>query len=278
MSHVGTNIRVLAAALLLFSSAMASGPWARTPDKLVCEVAADVALAAEDYPTALDLHRKFLQLRKNNALAHYHLGFAYGMTGNVSKEINEYHTAISLGLNVWDLFLNLGLAYYDQRDLPSATAALGTAVLFGQEHAETHFNLAVVYEKENRLPEALQEISKALVLEPTDLDAANTHAIICARMGNFVGARDIWTQLVRTAPGYAPAQSNLAILSRSCAGDCTSFSHLHQRDPVQVCGRKVSGHPCPRTEQDVQMRSILQELARLETTLLPDKEKRLGLS
>ena len=110
---------------------MASGPPARTVDKLVCDVAADTALEAQDYPTAIDLHRKLLRLEKNNALAHYHLGFAYGMTGSVSKEISEYRTAISLGLNVWDLFLNLGLAYYDQRDLPSATAALGTSVLLG---------------------------------------------------------------------------------------------------------------------------------------------------
>ena len=159
--RLGRNISILAAALLLFSSAMASRPWARTADKLVCDVAADVALESQDYPTAIGLHRKFLRLRKNNALAHCHLGFPYGMTGNVSEEIREYRTAISLGLNAWDLFLNLGLAYYDQHDLPGATAALATAVLFGPEHAETHFNLAVIYEKENRLPEALQEISKA---------------------------------------------------------------------------------------------------------------------
>jgi len=137
MSQVRTTISILAAALLIFSSAMASGPPARTADKLVCDVAADIALEAQDYPTAIDLHRKLLRLGNDNALAHYHLGFAYGMTGNVSKEISEYRTAISLGLNVWDLFLNLGLAYYDQRDLPGATAALGTAVLLGPEHAET---------------------------------------------------------------------------------------------------------------------------------------------
>ena len=230
MSQVGTNISILAAALLLFSSAMASGPWARTADKLVCDVAADVALEAQDYPTAIDLHRKFLRLRKNNALAHYHLGFAYGMTGNLSEEIREYRTAISLGLNAWDLFLNLGLAYYDQRDLPAATAALGTAVLLGPEHAETHFNLAVIYEKENRLPEALQEVTKALVLEPGNMDAANTHAIICARMGDLVDAREIWTLLVRTAPDYAPARRNLAILNRPCGRDCTSLSYLPQTE------------------------------------------------
>jgi Flp pilus assembly protein TadD len=239
MSQSVTNTSILAAALLVFSSAIASGPPARKADRLVCDVAADNALAAQDYPTAIDLHRKLLRSGNNNALAHYHLGFAYGMTGNVSEEISEYRTAVGLGLNVWDLFLNLGLAYYDQHDLPAATAALGTAVLFGPEHAETHFNLAVVYERENRLPEALQEIVRALALEPTDLDAANTHAIICARMGNLVGARDIWMRLGRTAPDYAPARSNLAILNRSCTADCTSFSRLPQ---TQILSKSV-GEP-----------------------------------
>ena len=239
MSQVGTSISILAATLLVLSVVTASGPPAGKADRLACDVAADIALEAQDYQSAIELHRKFLRSRNNNALAHYHLGFAYGMTGDVSKEIREYRRAISLGLKVWDLFLNLGLAYYDQHDLPSATAALGTAVLFGPEHAETHFNLAVVYERENRLPEALQEIVRALALEPTDLDAANTHAVICARMGNLVGARDIWMQLVRTAPDYAPARSNLAILNRSCAGDCTSFSRLPQ---TQILSKSV-GEP-----------------------------------
>ena len=236
MSQVGAKIGFVAAALLVFSSAMASGPPVRQANKLVCDVAADIALETQDYPTAIDLHRKLLRSGKNNALAHYHLGFAYGMTGNVSEEISEYRTAIGLGLKVWDLFLNLGLAYYDRHDLNGATAALGTAVLLGPEHAETHFNLAVIYEKENRLPEALQEITRALALEPKDLDAANTHAIISAKMGNLVGARDIWTQLVRTAPDYAPARSNLALLNRSCGGDCTSFTYLPQTEILSKSG------------------------------------------
>jgi Flp pilus assembly protein TadD len=90
MSQVGAKISFVAAALLVFSSAIASGPaLARKADRLVCDVAADNALAAQDYPTAIDLHRKLLRLGKNNALAHYHLGFAYGMTANVSEEIRE---------------------------------------------------------------------------------------------------------------------------------------------------------------------------------------------
>jgi Tfp pilus assembly protein PilF len=87
---------------------------ATTFEKQVCDAAADYALGMEDYPTAIRLHRKLLRSSKNNALAHYHLGFAYGMVGRSSEEIKEYRTAATLGLKKWDLFLNLGLAYADR--------------------------------------------------------------------------------------------------------------------------------------------------------------------
>ena len=182
-------------------------------------------LGLGDYPTAIVLHRRLLQSARDNALAHYHLGFAYGMVGRAAEEIDEYRTAMSLGLNKWDLFLNLGLAYFDRHEFEKATTALETAVSLGPEHAEAHFNLAVVYESENRLDEALKEIVASLVLAPEDLDAANTDAIICAKMGNLVFARNIWMQLIQAAPDYAPARSNLAIVNRSCGGSCGPDYH-----------------------------------------------------
>jgi tetratricopeptide (TPR) repeat protein len=224
MSQVdGRIIFAVAALLMVFSAATSSA--AVTTDERVCDVAADVALGLGDYPTAIALHRRLLQSEGNNALAHYHLGFAYGMAGSTNEEISEYRAAISLGLKSWDLFLNLGLAYFDRHELENATAAFETAVAVGPEHAETHFNLAVVYERENRLHEALREIVVSLVLAPEDLDAANTDAIICAKMGNLVFARNIWTLLVQAAPDYAPARTNLAILNRSCGGSCGPYYH-----------------------------------------------------
>jgi Flp pilus assembly protein TadD len=227
MLRIDTRISIVATALLiLFSAVVASA--AMTPDEQVCDVAADIALRLGDYPTAIVLHRRLVQSSRDNALAHYHLGFAYGMVGHVTEEIGEYRTAMSLGLYKWDLFVNLGLAYFDRHEFEKATTALETAVSLGPEHAEAHFNLAVVYERENRLDEALQQIIASLVLAPEDLDAANTDAIICAKMGNLVFAHNIWTQLVQAAPDYAPARTNLAILHRSCGGSCGTYSHSHR--------------------------------------------------
>lgn len=228
MSRIDKRLIFAVAALLMIFSAMTSSA-AVLPAGRECDVAADVALEVGDYATAIKLHQRILLSGGNNALAHYHLGFAYGMAGLTAEEIGEYRTAIGLGFKKWDLFLNLGLAYADRQDLEDAAAALETAVSLGPEHAETHFNLAVVYERENRLSEAFEQIMAALVLEPGDLDAANTDAIICARMGDLASARRIWTQLVRVAPDYAPAQTNLAFLNQSCGEACEPYSYLYQR-------------------------------------------------
>ena len=107
--------RIAAIALVLLAWAI-DRSWAANSDGEICDLTADSALGLEDYPAAIVLHREFLRSHRDDALAHYHLGFAYGMTGRTTYEINEYLTAARLGLHKWDLFLNLGLAYLGQND------------------------------------------------------------------------------------------------------------------------------------------------------------------
>jgi Flp pilus assembly protein TadD len=213
-SAVRFRLRVIAIALAIVLSGVTSS-WAASPDDEICNVNADQALGLENYSAAIAMHQEVLRAHNDNALAHYHLGFAYGMTGSTTGEINEYLTATRLHLNKWDLFLNLGLAYLGQNDVPKAITALQTAVLLGPDHSESHFNLALAYERSNRLSEALEEITASVHLAPKDPDEHNTKAIICAEADDLVCARDEWLYLVRVAPDYTPARVNLAILSSS---------------------------------------------------------------
>jgi Flp pilus assembly protein TadD len=183
----------------------------------ICDTSADYALGIEDYATAITLHRKFLRSKPENALAHYHLGFAYGMIGRSSDEMREYLAAVDLGLRKWDLYLDLGLAYLEHNDYPTALGMLETSVLLGPQHSETHLNLAIGAEKAGRLNEAMKEIIVVLQMAPSDVDARNTKAIICADSGDLGCARDEWTLLTRIAPDYVPARTNLAILNGSAA-------------------------------------------------------------
>ncbi len=212
--------------LVLLISTIRSG-LAIAANRPRCDLAADVALASEDYPTAILLHQRLVRSEKNNAIAHYHLGFAYGMLRDVNKEIHEYRVAAKLGLKQWDLFLNLGIAYYAENRLKNATSAFEAAAALGAEHPEAHFNLALVYERAGRYEDALREVITSLALNPDDADAYNTAAIIYARMGDFAEARRILTRLLMVAPSYAPARVNLTILSRSCVEDVVACSQLH---------------------------------------------------
>jgi Flp pilus assembly protein TadD len=136
------------------------------------------------------------------------------MVGESAKEVSEYTEAVRLGLDQWDLFMNLGLAYLDQEELGKAIGALEIAVLLGPDHPETHFNLALAYERNHRLPGALWEISTSLRMAPNDPDERNTRAMIYAELGDQRCAREEWVRLLQVAPDYIPARANLAILDR----------------------------------------------------------------
>jgi Flp pilus assembly protein TadD len=230
MLRVATKVRT-AMALLIFLSAVVFSTRAAAADEEICDGPADLALGLEDYASAVTLHHKHLSSDPSDALAHYHLGFAYGMLGRPVDEISEYLKAVNLGLHKWDLFLNLGLAYFEQKQLGKAIGTLETAALLGPEHAEAHFNLALAYERRKSLGQALREIRVSRRLAPNDPDAANTNAIICAEMGDFSCASDLWTHLVQAAPHYAPARANLAMLTRSRRHDL-SYA-LDNPTPVQ---------------------------------------------
>ena len=181
-------------------------------DRQVCDVRADYALGVEDYPEAISLHADVVREHPDNALAHYHLGFAQGMMGNKTVEVREYQRAASLGLKNWDLFLNMGLAQLQNGELDAATDSLQQAVLLGEKHPESHFNLALVYERRGLLADAEREMLASIQLKPNQPDARNSLGVIYAEEGDAVRAMSIWQELVRDEPDYEPARQNLALL------------------------------------------------------------------
>jgi tetratricopeptide (TPR) repeat protein len=200
------------AAILLLSVSIGCNAIAGSVEEKVCDVRADYALGVEDYSDAIRLHTEVVRMHPNDALAHYHLGFAEGMMGNRTAEVSEYKQAAALGLTDWDLFLNLGLAQLENGDLDAATDSLRRAVLLGDNHSESHFNLAIVYERRGLHADAEREIQASLRLNPRQLDARNMLGVIYAQEGKTARAWLEWRELVREVPDYDPALKNLALL------------------------------------------------------------------
>jgi tetratricopeptide (TPR) repeat protein len=204
------------ATVLLLSLWIGSNSIANGAEEQVCDVGADYSLGVEDYAESIRLHDEVVRKHPDNALAHYHLGFAQGMIGNRKAEISEYQRAGALGLASWDLFLNLGLIQLENGDLDAATDSLRHAVLLGEDHSESHFNLALVYRRRGMLPEAEQETLASLVLAPGQTEARNMLGVIYAQEGKTDWAYLVWRELVRDVPDCEPARANLDIVgSRS---------------------------------------------------------------
>jgi Flp pilus assembly protein TadD len=211
----------------------------------ICDVDADYALGLENYSEAIRLHQKLLTSNPGNALAHYHLGFAYGMSGRREEEIREYETAVDLGANNWDLYLNLGVAYFEQGKIENSIGSLKRGVLIAGEHYELHLELARAYTASHRLSEALREISTALRLNPNDPEVHNIRAAVFAELGDLRRAYDEWSGLTLTAPDFGPARANLDRLGEICdTGRGSSRAHeardsFVSSEPVKVfCDRE----------------------------------------
>jgi Flp pilus assembly protein TadD len=183
-----------------------------TTDEQVCDSKADYFLGIENFGETVRLHHEVLKKHPDSALAHYHLGFAYGMMNDRVDEIKEYRRAAALGLGLWDLFLNMGLAYLQNHDLIEATKSLRVAALLGPDHSESHFNLGLVYERRGMLAEAEQETLASLLLDHNQLDARNMLAVIHAEQGANARALAEWRDLVHDSPD-GTGHANLKILS-----------------------------------------------------------------
>jgi tetratricopeptide (TPR) repeat protein len=215
LAIVRTRLCILLFAIMVFQWPVPACPASRNaPDEEICDPLADYFLGMENYPEAIRRHVDVIRRHPDNALAHYHLGFAYGLTGQHPKELREYQRAVDLGLSDWELFLNLGLLYMESGRLDHATEVLKLAELLAPTQPATHFNLGLAYEQRGMLPEAEQQMLVALKLDPSQADAHNTLGVIYAEQGDYGRARAVWTELVGAVPDYAPARDNLAILKR----------------------------------------------------------------
>jgi tetratricopeptide (TPR) repeat protein len=184
------------------------------PDDQICDPLADYFLGMEDYPEAIQRHLMVIREHPDDALAHYHLGFAYGAMGRHRLELREYQKAIELGLSDWQLFLNLGVLELERSHLASATRILGLAALLGPYRPETHYNLGLAYERRGMLTDAEQEMLLSLQLDPRQADVRNSLGVIYAEEGHYLQAHEEWSDLLSSEPDYTPARANLAILEQ----------------------------------------------------------------
>jgi tetratricopeptide (TPR) repeat protein len=174
-----------------------------------CSQEADDAMQRQDYQAAILLHQRLLEKEPVNALAFYHLGYAYGQTGNQLKEAFYYEKAIALGFKRDSIFFNLGMAYGGLNQIDKSIRAFKKALDINPESADNHFGLAVAYQISVADKLAEKEFLEALKIDPAHADARLYLSLLYSDMGELQKACEQLRKLLEIDPTHRKAREFL---------------------------------------------------------------------
>ena len=210
---------LLASAGWIALGGCATPPGARGPESApswTCDEEADRALSQGDLEAGIRLHESFLRSHPDNALALYHLGYAYGQAGDHEREIACYERAEELGFSDGGLFFNLGMAYGETGRVRKAVNAFGRAVQADARNADYRMGLGLALQEAGDLEGALHAFGKAVGLDPSLADARWYAARLLTRMGHYEEAEVRLRELLEIDPQYPLARD---LLQRLEAGE-----------------------------------------------------------
>ena len=199
--------------LLIFLSAGCSiDHLVQSPSKIetICDRQADVYLEKGHWDKAIESHEQIVRENPNFALAHYHLGYAYGFKEKHDREIEEYEKAIQLGLKKFDLFYNLGMAYAEYlMDYDKALEVFKQAERMDPKNDEIHYALGLAYWFKETESEAAAEFLKTINLNPRHIEAHALLGEIYFRRGQYDFAKAEWERILELDPNNEMARKRL---------------------------------------------------------------------
>jgi tetratricopeptide (TPR) repeat protein len=174
-----------------------------------CDREADEALKRHEYEEGIRLHRQFLEREPENALALYHLGYAYGQTGDHEKEVRCYERSIGFGFKEDTIFFNLGMAYGELNRIDEAIDAFKEALGINPRSADNHFGLALAYQRGVADNLAEEEFLKAIEIDPAHVDARLHLSMLYADKGELNKAAEQLRGILEIDPYHTGAREFL---------------------------------------------------------------------
>ncbi len=125
------------------------------------------ALSEKNPKEAQSLLLKALELNPNSMRANFHLGVTYTNLNNLPKAVEFYRKTIQLDPRFPDAYFNLGYIYARQKNYAGAEQMYIEAVGLAPSYLdEALFNLSVVQEKRGKKKEGIENLARALKINP----------------------------------------------------------------------------------------------------------------
>jgi superkiller protein 3 len=145
-----------------------------------------------EYPAAIERFNKALELEPEFSRAYDNLGLCFEAMSDNESAAKNYERAVSLNrsrlpASPWPP-LNYGMLLLRQGSLDRAEALLREAVDLGPAMPLTHHQLGAVLAKQKKSSDAIDELKKAVELDPTYAEAHFTLAYVYRQLGDNLKA------------------------------------------------------------------------------------------
>jgi len=156
---------------------------------------------------------KALSLDTRYYLAYNALGLVHSMRGRFEESIRAYQKCLEINPAFTEAHNNLGTAYQEMNLLDKAEIEFRTALLdVGYQNRELPYsNLARLYILQNRLDEALENVVRAIQIQPRLAMAYNLRGLIFEKRNNFGEAVASYEAAVKIVPEDILFNYNLAV-------------------------------------------------------------------
>jgi len=194
------------------------------------------ALALIPEPSqALQALRQAVALRPAFAPGHFTLGTALARFTDLDGAKQMFEKAIELDPQFADAHSSLALVLAQRKEFAAARQHLVRAIKIQKGSptaANTHYLLAKVLIEENRYPEALQELDAAIKLNPTNAEAYLSRGLLKKKLLDDQGALRSFERAVQFTPDNPVAQHQLGV--GYLRADKASEAVLHLRKASEL--------------------------------------------
>ena len=120
----------------------------------------------KDFPHAIQLFSRTLELKPTFAQPHYYLGVIYAQTFNNDAALENFKSALELDPTNFSAAFGVGSTYLRLKRVDEAARAFQEAIQLHPDYAEAYTALGEIYLYQKRLDEAVQALERAVAVAP----------------------------------------------------------------------------------------------------------------
>lgn len=146
-----------------------------------------------------------LKNNPNNSAALFGLGEVFAELDKDNEAISNYEKALLINKDLTEIYVPLGILYYQKGDIAKADELLSKALINSAGNSETQYFLGLVRFAQNRSDDALAAFRKATEIDPGYGEAYYYTGETLVRLGKQADAVEEYKKAIAAKPNYLEA-------------------------------------------------------------------------